>query len=126
MPQRDEFPFDLEDFAATLAQVFAARGEAMQVALLAHGKLDAEYRYHALKAAGLTFAPLPVFLRGGAEYRRIEPDFVVLHEGHALVIEVDGDSVHVEAPADAQARLRLMTDHGAEVERVKASDCNDE
>lgn len=82
--------------------------------------------YYALKAAGLTFAPLPVVLRGGAGYRRIEPDFVVFYEGQTLVIEVDGGSVHVEAPADAHARLRLMTDHGAEVERVKASECDDE
>jgi hypothetical protein len=43
MKDADEFPFSLEDFASTLAQVFADRGEAMQVALLAHGHFDAEY-----------------------------------------------------------------------------------
>src|SRR4051794_15248492 len=36
---------------------------------------SAEVRlYHALKTLGISFAPLPVFIRGGAQYRRIEPD----------------------------------------------------
>jgi len=59
--------------------------------------------YKALKAHGLSFAPLPVFIRGGETYRRIEPDFVVLHEGVVLVVEVDGDTVHQETPAEARS-----------------------
>jgi hypothetical protein len=37
--------------------------------------------YRAFKALGVTFAPLPVFVRGGNEYRRIEPDFIVVKGG---------------------------------------------
>jgi hypothetical protein len=33
--------------------------------------------YDALKTRAITFAPLPVFIRGGDDYRRTEPDFVV-------------------------------------------------
>jgi hypothetical protein len=82
--------------------------------------------YRALKASGLTFAPLPVFLRGGRTYSRIEPDFVVVADGLTLVIEVDGDHVHTESPADAEKRLGILTDHGPTVLRVKASECDDE
>ena len=46
--------------------------------------------YCALKAAGVSFAPLPVFVRGGKDYRRIEPDFIVVQGGMVAVIEVDG------------------------------------
>lgn len=37
--------------------------------------------YGALKAAGVSFAPLPVFVRGGHDYRRIEPDFIIVKDG---------------------------------------------
>jgi hypothetical protein len=231
------FPFDLEQFAATLARVYAQRGRSIEVALLAFGNFEADYTaqedfgrqflawtltlrvdaqvfgrlapedieplersleetarellkgkldhrlatlnisprvetapgwrdeavkwlrlegvtnqgrvrstniapysedgllfrsqpemhlYRALKASGLTFAPLPVFLRGGQSYSRIEPDFVVVADGRTLVVEVDGDQVHIESPADAEKRLRILTDHGPTTLRVKASECDDE
>jgi hypothetical protein len=46
--------------------------------------------YEALKTRGITFAPLPVFLRGGDNCRRIEPDFVIFQSGKVIVIEIDG------------------------------------
>jgi hypothetical protein len=79
--------------------------------------------YRALKSAGVSFAPLPVFVRGGREYRRIEPDFVVVKGGMVAVIEVDGP-VHQESPVEAHARTTMLLHEGANVERVKASDCN--
>jgi hypothetical protein len=80
--------------------------------------------YKALKAAGVSFAPLPVFIRGGQEYRRIEPDFVILKDGIIMVVEVDGDTVHQETPAEAHARTTMLVHEGAHLERVKASECN--
>jgi len=80
--------------------------------------------YRALKSAGVSFAPLPVFVRGGKDYRRIEPDFIVVIGGMVAVIEVDGDTVHQESPAEAHARTTMLVHEGAHVERVKASDCN--
>jgi hypothetical protein len=80
--------------------------------------------YDALKAAGVLYAPLPVFLRGGKDYQRLEPDFVVFHEGRILLIEVDGDTVHRETPAAADQRTRVFKYEGALIERVEASECN--
>ena len=37
--------------------------------------------YDALKKAGIPFAPLSVVLRGGVQYNRIEPDFVIYKDG---------------------------------------------
>ncbi len=79
--------------------------------------------YKALKALGVSFAPLPVFLRGGETYRRIEPDFVILKDGIVLIVEVDGDTVHEETPAEAHARTTMLSHEGAHIERVKASEC---
>lgn len=79
--------------------------------------------YEALKALGIPFAPLPVFLRGGKEYRRIEPDFIVVKQGIVVQVEVDGDTVHTESPADAHARTAMLAHEGVYVERVKASEC---
>lgn len=79
--------------------------------------------YRALKAAGVSFAPLPVFVRGGKDYRRIEPDFIIVKDGMVSVIEVDGDTVHQESPAEAHARTTMLVHEGAHVERVKASAC---
>ncbi|GAB4454120.1 MAG: hypothetical protein OHK0029_08320 [Armatimonadaceae bacterium] len=81
------------------------------------------YLYRALKAVGISFAPLPVFLRGGESYRRIEPDFVLFKDGVMLLVEVDGDTVHTESPAEAHARTTMLLHEGAYVERVKASEC---
>ena len=79
--------------------------------------------YLALKASGVTFAPLAVFIRGGEEYARFEPDFLVIKDRGILVIEIDGDTYHRETPADAGIRLRPLTYEGAHIERVKASEC---
>lgn len=80
--------------------------------------------YRALKSAGVSFAPLPVFVRGGKDYKRIEPDFIVVKDGMVSVIEVDGDTVHQETPAEAYARTTMLVREGAHVERVKASECD--
>lgn len=81
------------------------------------------YLYKALKSLGISFAPLPVFIRGGKEYRRIEPDFVLIQDGIVMVVEVDGDTVHHETPAEAHARTTMLVHEGVHVERVKASEC---
>lgn len=80
--------------------------------------------YKALKAAGVSFAPLPVFIRGGDTYRRIELDFVIIKDGVVMVVEVDGDTVHLETPAEAHARTTMLVHEGAHVERIKASQCD--
>lgn len=80
--------------------------------------------YRALKAAGISFAPLPVFVRGGKKYQRMEPDFVLIKDGVTLVVEVDGDTVHQETPAEAHARTIMLVHEGVHVERVRASECN--
>jgi hypothetical protein len=79
--------------------------------------------YRALKARGITFAPLPVFIRGGETYRRIEPDFVLFKDGVMMVVEVDGDTVHRETPLEAHYRTTMLVHEGAHVERVGAKDC---
>jgi len=80
--------------------------------------------YRALKSKGVSFAPLPVFLRGGESYSRIEPDFVIIHSGITMVVEVDGDTVHQETPAEAQSRIRMLQHEGVQVERILASECD--
>lgn len=72
--------------------------------------------YRELKRSGYVFAPLPVFLCP----RRIEPDFVILHEGMIFAVEVDGTYTHRESPAEAQERVRTMEHHGAYVIRIVA------
>jgi hypothetical protein len=79
--------------------------------------------YQALKSLGVSFAPLPVFVRGGQTYRRIEPDFLIVHRGVCMVVEVDGDTVHHETPAEAHDRTTMLAHEGVQIERVKASDC---
>ena len=59
----------------------------------------------ALTRAKLAVAPLPVFVRIGKTYNRIEPDFVVVYKGITFVVEVDGDTYHKELPAEADKRL---------------------
>jgi hypothetical protein len=63
--------------------------------------------YRALKSPGVSFAPLPVFVRGGKNYRRIEPDFIVVKDGMVAVIEADGDTVHQESPVEAHDRTTI-------------------
>jgi len=81
--------------------------------------------YRAFKALGIAVAPLPVFIRGGAEYRRIEPDFVIIHAGITMVVEVDGDNFHHETPVTAQDRLAMLSLEGVETYRVTAAECAD-
>jgi hypothetical protein len=80
--------------------------------------------YKALKALGVSFAPLPVFLRGGQTYQRIEPDFIIIKAGMMMLVEVDGDTVHLETPAEAHARTTMLVHEGVHLERVKASQCD--
>jgi hypothetical protein len=79
--------------------------------------------YRAFKALGITFAPLPVFIRGGETYRRIEPDFVLFKDGILVIVEVDGDTVHRETPLEADYRTTMLRHEGAHVERVNAKEC---
>lgn len=82
------------------------------------------FLYKALKSFGISFAPLPVFVRGGETYKRIEPDFVIVKSGVIMVVEVDGDTVHHETPAEAHARTTMLAHEGVNIERVKASECS--
>ena len=79
--------------------------------------------FQALKKLAVPFAPLPVFVKGGVNYQRIEPDFIILKDGIVLMVEVDGDTVHHETPAEAHARATMLAHEGAYVERVNASAC---
>ncbi|MEX1041320.1 MAG: hypothetical protein WDZ51_11845 [Pirellulaceae bacterium] len=79
--------------------------------------------YRALKSRGVSFAPLPVFVRGGDDYQRLEPDFLVVYQGVTAIVEVDGDTVHTESPAEAHARTSALQHEGIVIERVSASRC---
>ncbi|MBK5963632.1 hypothetical protein CCR95_05910 [Thiocystis minor] len=79
--------------------------------------------YKALKSKGVAFAPLPVFLKGGKEYSRIEPDFILIKDGVVLCLEIDGDTVHIENPAEANARTRILSNEGVIIERYSACRC---
>lgn len=79
--------------------------------------------YTALKSLGVPFAPLPVFVKGGRSYRRIEPDFIIIKDGIVMMVEVDGDTVHHETPVEAQDRTNMLAHEGAQVERVPANHC---
>ncbi len=79
--------------------------------------------YRAFKGLGVPVAPLPVFVQGGPEYHRLEPDFVLIRDGIVMVVEVDGDTVHLETPAEAHARTSVLAHAGAYIERVPASKC---
>jgi len=79
--------------------------------------------YKALKLLGVPFAPLPVFIRGGDTYKRIEPDFVIVKNGVVVVVEVDGYTVHKETPAEAHDRTSMLAHEGIHIERIRASEC---
>jgi len=81
------------------------------------------FLYKALKSSGVSFAPLAVFIRGGESYKRIEPDFFIVKDGITMVVEVDGDTVHQESPAEAHARTTMLAHEGVHIERVKAIEC---
>ncbi|EJL01865.1 MULTISPECIES: hypothetical protein [Pseudomonas] len=74
--------------------------------------------FKALTKARLPVAPLPVFVRIGNTYNRLEPDFVVIYKGLTFVVEVDGDTYHAELPAEADKRLVPLTYEGVEVRRL--------
>lgn len=78
--------------------------------------------FTALTRAKLAVAPLPVFVRIGKAYNRLEPDFVVVYKGLTFVVEVDGDTFHRELPAEADKRLVPLTYEGVEVRRIRAAD----
>jgi hypothetical protein len=78
--------------------------------------------FEAMTRARLAVAPLPVFVRIGHNYHRLEPDFVVVYQGLTFVIEVDGDTFHKETPAEADKRLIPLTHEGVEVRRIRAAD----
>ncbi len=78
--------------------------------------------FDALTRAKLAVAPLPVFIRIGKQYNRLEPDFVVIHKGLTFIIEVDGDLYHKESPAEAEKRLLPLTHEGVEVRRIRSED----
>jgi hypothetical protein len=82
------------------------------------------YLYRALKRRDVSFAPLPVFLRGGDNYRRREPDFVIYDRGQLLVLEVDGKQFHHETLAEADARLSFLKWEGAHVEHIESTQCD--
>jgi hypothetical protein len=70
-----------------------------------------------------SFRTLPVFLRGGENYQRLEPDFIIIRDGVFAVVEVDGDTFHPETPSAARSRLTLLEDAGAYIIRVNANSC---
>lgn len=78
--------------------------------------------FEALTRAKLAVAPLPVFVRIGKAYNRLEPDFLVVYKGLTFVVEVDGDTFHKELPAEADKRLIPLTYEGVEVRRIRAED----
>jgi len=78
--------------------------------------------FEALTRAQLAVAPLPVFVRIGKNYNRLEPDFVIVYKGLTFVVEVDGDTFHRELPAEADRRLVPLTYEGVEVRRIRASE----
>jgi len=78
--------------------------------------------FDAIERAGLAVSPLPVFIRKGNSYHRLEPDFLVIFKGLTFIIEVDGDTFHRETPADADKRLVPLTHEGIEVRRIRAAE----
>jgi very-short-patch-repair endonuclease len=78
--------------------------------------------FEAMTRAQLAVSPLPVFVRIGKSYNRLEPDFLVVFKGLTFVVEVDGDTYHRELPAEADKRLVPLTYEGVEVRRIRASD----
>jgi hypothetical protein len=79
--------------------------------------------FDAFMLLGVAVAPLPVFLRGGDKYDRIEPDFLLLWQGLLMVVEVDGNAFHKEAPLQAHRRTGFLQEQGAIVHRVAAAEC---
>lgn len=80
--------------------------------------------YKACKEANLVCAPLPVFLRpGGTRPYRIEPDMIILRNGHIIQVEINGSPFHEERAVDAQERTIAMQREGVEVFYIDADKC---
>jgi hypothetical protein len=79
--------------------------------------------YRALKGCNISFAPLPVFIRGGDLYRRLELDFVIFHQNQVLMVELDG-KFHDESPVEAHERVIMLQRQGAKIERIRSSECD--
>ncbi|MBY6265111.1 hypothetical protein EI613_24785 [Azospirillum sp. 412522] len=79
--------------------------------------------YKAAKKRGIPIAPLPVFIQGGNDYHRTEPDFLIVKDGVCLLVELDGNMFHRETPVQAQNRLRFLTQQGAHLYRLEAKRC---
>jgi hypothetical protein len=94
-----------------------------QDGLLFRSRPEVEF-YLAMKRTGIPFAPLPVVLMGGYNYKRIEPDFVLFYKGLVAVVEIDGDKFHTERPVDSHSRIKMLLDEGAIEIRVSASACD--
>lgn len=80
--------------------------------------------YHAMKATGIPFAPLAVVLKGGYQYKRIEPDFLIFRYGVVMEVEIDGDLFHTETPTAADVRMRMLIDEGVDHMRIEAAECD--
>lgn len=63
-------------------------------------------------------------LSNRTQFKRIEPDFVVIKQGMTFVIELDGDSWHTESPSLAHNRLLHLEREGVRVIRISDKDCN--
>jgi hypothetical protein len=79
--------------------------------------------FEALIGYQIPVAPLPAFVKGGDQPRRVEPDFAILSDGLLFIIEVDGKEFHKESPVEAQERLRMLDREGAHILRVAAGEC---
>lgn len=74
--------------------------------------------YRALKRLGVPFAPLPVFVQGGDEFERREPDFVLLYKGRLCIVEIHGPLSN-----RSDERLNFLTRNGALLERISDEQC---
>jgi hypothetical protein len=80
--------------------------------------------FKALLQTGVPFAPLSVVVAGGDRRRRIEPDFVIYHQGQVMVVEIDGRFTHRESPTEAHKRLKFLKDEGCLEERIETDECD--
>lgn len=82
----------------------------------------AEMRFYAaLKAAGVTMAPLPAVVHSRiteANRDRCEPDFLLFHAGRVAVVELDGPHHDKEDSATADLRLSPLTREGIPAVRI--------
>ncbi|MHC8381312.1 hypothetical protein [Pseudomonas sp. LB3P14] len=49
---------------------------------------------------------------------------MLIRKGIMMVVEVDGDTVHQETPAEAHARTTMLLHEGVHFERIRASECD--